>query len=259
MTLLKNQSLQQAGENSGRPGQSGNPLEELQKLGQSVWLDYICRRLITSGELERMVSDDRLCGVTSNPSIFEKAITSGTEYEEFLTGAVKSQDQDAMTLYESLAIRDIKEAAGVLRPVYEATQRRDGYVSLEVSPYLAHDTKATIAEAHRLWDKVGRENILIKVPATPEGIPAIRQLIADGINVNVTLLFSQQVYEQVAEAYIDGLEELAYRRNDVSREASVASFFVSRIDSSVDALAAAKLAVTSSEADKTGLDRKSVV
>jgi transaldolase / glucose-6-phosphate isomerase len=158
-----------------------------------------------------------------------------------------------MALYEGLAIRDIKDATDVLRPIYEQTQRGDGYVSLEVSPYLAHDTKGTVAEAHRLWDKVERENLLIKVPATPEGIPAIRQLIADGINVNVTLLFSQKVYEQVAEAYINGLEELASGGGDVSRLASVASFFVSRIDSVIDAIVESRIAASSDEEEKTEL------
>jgi transaldolase/glucose-6-phosphate isomerase len=158
-----------------------------------------------------------------------------------------------MALYEGLAIRDIQDAADVLRPIYEQTERGDGYVSLEVSPYLAHDTVGTVSEAHRLWDKVERENILIKVPATPEGIPAIRQLIADGINVNVTLLFSQKVYEQVAEAYINGLEELASGRRDVSRSASVASFFVSRIDSVIDAIVEARIAASSDEQEKARL------
>jgi transaldolase / glucose-6-phosphate isomerase len=245
MTLLKDNPQQPAGGDLHRPGQSGNPLGELQKLGQSVWLDYIRRDLIASGELQRMVSEDYLTGITSNPSIFEKAITGSTDYDEFLTSAAKCKSHDSMALYEGIAIRDIKDAADVLRPIYEQTGRVDGYVSLEVSPNLAHDTKATVAEAHRLWDKVGRENILIKVPGTPEGLPAIRQLIAEGININITLLFSQKVYEEVAEAYIDALEELAKSRGDVGRMASVASFFVSRIDTSV--------AAASSEEKKTRL------
>jgi transaldolase/glucose-6-phosphate isomerase len=158
-----------------------------------------------------------------------------------------------MTLYEGLAIKDVKDAADVLRPIYERTGRVDGYVSLEVSPYLAHDTKGTVAEAHRLWDKVGRENILIKIPGTPEGLPAIRQLIAAGINVNITLLFSQKVYEQVAGAYIEALEELASGQGDVGRMGSVASFFVSRIDTSVDAIVEPRLAAATSEEEKNRL------
>lgn len=250
---LNEQPPQQAGDEFGRPTKTANPLEELHKLGQSIWLDYIRRHLIDSGELERLVIEDHLCGITSNPSIFEKAITGSTDYDDFLAGAAKSKNQDAMALYEGLSIRDIKNAANVLHPIYGQTQRLDGYVSLEVSPYLAHDTKGTVAEAHRLWDKVDRENLLIKVPATPEGIPAIRQLIADGINVNITLLFSQKVYEQVAEAYINGLDELASRGGDVSRLASVASFFVSRIDSVIDAIVESRLAASSDEEEKAGL------
>ncbi len=253
MTLLKDQPPQQAGNNSGQPSQTGNPLEELHKLGQSVWFDYISRQLIAGGELERLVSEDHLCGVTSNPSIFEKAIAGGKEYDDFLTGVEKGKGRDPMAIYEILAIRDIQDAADILRSTYDRTQRADGYVSLEVSPYLAHDTKSTISEAHRLWDKVGRENLLIKVPATPEGIPAIRQLLAAGVNVNVTLLFSQKVYEQVAEAYIGAMEEFASRGGDLSRLASVASFFVSRIDSSVDAIVGSRLAAAVDEQEKAKL------
>jgi transaldolase/glucose-6-phosphate isomerase len=161
MTLLKDQPPQQAGGDSQRPGRAGDPLGELQKFGQSVWLDYIRRDLIASGELQRMVAEDHLSGITSNPSIFEKAIAGSTDYDGFLASAAKCKGHDSMTLYEGLAIKDIKDAADVLRPIYERTGRVDGYVSLEVSPYLAHDAKATVAEAHRLWDKVGRENILI--------------------------------------------------------------------------------------------------
>ncbi|MGA2799187.1 MAG: transaldolase family protein, partial [Thermoguttaceae bacterium] len=232
----KDQSPQQAGGDPVQPNRAGDPLGELQKLGQSVWLDYIRRDLIDSGELQRKVAEEHLSGITSNPSIFEKAIAGSTDYDGFLASAAKCKGHNSMTLYEGLAIKDVKDAADVLRPIYERTGRVDGYVSLEVSPYLAHDTKGTVAEAHRLWDKVGRENILIKIPGTPEGLPAIRQLIAAGINVNITLLFSQKVYEQVAGAYIEALEELASGQGDVGRMGSVASFFVSRIDTSVDAI-----------------------
>ena len=168
-----------------------NPLTELGNYGQSVWLDYIRRSLITSGELTRLLDEDGLRGVTSNPAIFEKAIAGSRDYEEELASLAGRRDLDAKAIYETLAISDIQDAADILRPLYETTKRRDGYVSLEVSPDLAHDTEGTLDEARRLWRAVGRENVMIKVPATPAGIPAIRQLIGDGINVNVTLLFAQ--------------------------------------------------------------------
>ncbi|NEQ22015.1 MAG: transaldolase [Microcoleus sp. SIO2G3] len=214
--------------------QTKNPLQALQSYGQSVWLDYIRRSLISNGELQRLVDEDGLRGVTSNPSIFEKAIAGSTDYDSALTTSEQSHDKDVMSLYESFAIADIQATADVLKPVYEQTNRRDGYISLEVSPYLANDTQQTIKEARRLWQAVNRPNLLIKVPATPAGIPAIQQIISEGINVNVTLLFSQDVYEQVANAYITGLELLAAKGGDISHIASVASFFVSRIDTAVD-------------------------
>ncbi|MBI3456351.1 MAG: bifunctional transaldolase/phosoglucose isomerase [Candidatus Rokubacteria bacterium] len=215
-----------------------NPLKALQDYGQSVWLDYIRRSLITSGELQHLIDDDGLRGVTSNPAIFEKAIAGSTDYESELRTLVQRKDLDAKTVYETLAIRDIQDAADVLASLYAATKRLDGYVSLEVSPDLAHDTRGTIEEARRLWKAVARENVMIKVPATPAGIPAIRQLIGEGINVNVTLLFAQETYERVAEAYIAGLETFAASGGDVGRVASVASFFISRIDTLVDGLIA---------------------
>jgi len=218
-----------------------NPLKALQDYGQSVWLDYIRRSLITSGELRRLIDEDGLRGVTSNPTIFEKAIAGSTDYESELKTLAERPDLDAKTVYEMLAVRDIQAAADVLGPLYVATKRRDGYVSLEVSPDLAHDTPGTIDEARRLWKVVARENVMIKVPATPAGIPAIRQLISEGINVNVTLLFAQEAYERVAGAYISGLETLAASGGDASRVASVASFFVSRIDSLTDGLIADRL------------------
>jgi transaldolase / glucose-6-phosphate isomerase len=164
-----------------------NPLQALQNYGQSVWLDYIRRSLITSGELQRLVESGEVWGVTSNPAIFQKAIAGSTDYDAALKALEQSQDQDAMSLYEQLAIEDIQAAADILQPVYDRTNKRDGYVSLEVSPYLAFDTSATLTEARRLWQAVGRPNLMIKVPATPAGIPAIEQLISEGINVNVTL------------------------------------------------------------------------
>jgi transaldolase/glucose-6-phosphate isomerase len=210
-----------------------NPLQKLQLHGQSVWLDYIRRSLITDGELQRLIDDDGVRGVTSNPAIFEKAIAGSAEYSDVLT-APNSRNLDAKALYESIAVRDIQDAADVLLPVYQRTAKRDGYVSLEVSPKLARDARGTIDEARRLWKAVARPNVMIKVPATLEGIIAIRQLISDAINVNVTLLFSQEAYAQVVEAYLAGLEDRAASGAALEGIASVASFFISRIDSIVD-------------------------
>ena len=218
-----------------------NPLKDLLKYGQSVWLDYIRRNLITSGELKRLIAEDGLRGMTSNPSIFEKAIAGSTDYTDFLNSLKSRTDLDAKARYELLAIRDIQDATDLMRPVYDSANRKDGYVSLEVSPYLARETNATIEEARRLWKAVGRENVMIKVPGTAEGLPAIKQLISEGINVNVTLLFAQPVYEQVADAYIAGLEQLASNGGDLSRVASVASFFISRIDTLIDSIVGEKL------------------
>ena len=217
-----------------------NPLRALQVFGQSVWLDYIRRSLITGGELRRLIDEDGLRGVTSNPAIFEKAITGSSDYRAILERP-EARTLDPKTLYERLAVQDIQDAADALRAIYDETSRRDGYVSLEVSPHLAYDTVATLDEARRLWRAVGRDNLMIKVPATPQGIVATHELIGEGINVNVTLLFAQGTYEQVAEAYIAGLEAYASRRGDLSRVASVASFFISRIDTAIDSLAAARL------------------
>jgi transaldolase/glucose-6-phosphate isomerase len=217
-----------------------NPLRALQVFGQSVWLDYIRRSLITGGELRRLIDEDGLRGVTSNPSIFEKAITGSSDYRAVLERP-DVRLLDPKTLYERLAIQDIQDAADALRPVYDETLRRDGHVSLEVSPLLAYDTAATLEEARRLWRAVGRDNLMIKVPATPQGIPAVRELIGEGISVNVTLLFAQDSYERVAEAYIAGLEIYAARGGDLKRVASVASFFISRIDTAIDTLVATRL------------------
>ena len=222
-------------------GKAVNPLKQLLKYGQSVWLDYIRRNLIISGELKRLIDEDGLRGMTSNPSIFEKAIAGSTDYTDFLNSLRDRTDLDAKARYELLAIRDIQDATDFMRPVYDSAKRKDGFVSLEVSPYLAHDTQGTIAEARRLWKSVSRDNVMIKVPGTAEGVPAIKQLISEGMNINVTLLFSQQVYEQVAEAYMAGLEQLAANGGDLSRVASVASFFISRIDTLVDSIVNDKL------------------
>lgn len=226
-----------------------NPLLALQEYGQSVWLDYIGRQLLVSGELQRLVEQDGLRGVTSNPAIFEKAITSSADYRDALDALTK-QSLDASGLYERLAIQDIQAATDILRPVYERTNGGDGYVSLEVSPHLASNTQGTIEEAKRLWQAVGRANLMIKVPATPQGLPAIEQLIGDGINVNVTLLFAQEVYERVAQAYITGLERRVAQGSDVSRVASVASFFISRIDTAIDAIATARLKTTQADRER---------
>ena len=218
-----------------------NPVKDLQRYGQSIWLDYIRRNLLTSGELKKLIDEDGLRGMTSNPAIFEKAIVGSTDYTDLLQSLAQKHDLDAKARYEVLAIRDIQDAADFLRPVYDATKRRDGYVSLEVSPYLARDTNVTLDEARRLWKAVARENVMIKVPGTAEGIPAFQQLIGEGININVTLLFAQEVYEKVAEAYIAGLEQLSATGGDVSKMASVASFFISRIDTLVDSKVNEKL------------------
>jgi transaldolase len=207
-------------------------LHELAELGQSIWLDYISRSLIASGELQKLV-DQGLRGVTSNPSIFEKAIAGSADYDEDLNRLV-SDGKSVAEIYEDLAMADIRSAADILRPVYEKSGGADGYVSLEVNPALAHDTGATIAEARRLFASLERPNVLIKVPATPAGIPAIEALIGEGVNVNVTLIFSLEQYEAVATAYIAGLEKLALAGGDVGRVASVASFFISRVDTAVD-------------------------
>jgi transaldolase/glucose-6-phosphate isomerase len=211
-----------------------NPLKQLEACGQAPWLDYLMRSLVEKGELKTLVERDGLKGVTSNPSIFQKAIGESDEYTGAMKALLADSDHGVAEIYEHLAIADIQAAADVLRGVYDETQGRDGYVSLECSPYLANDTEATVAEALHLWETVKRPNLMVKIPATPAGIPAIRRVIGKGVNVNVTLLFSIEAYEQVVEAYIAGLEDLKASGGDVSRLASVASFFVSRIDSAVD-------------------------
>jgi transaldolase / glucose-6-phosphate isomerase len=218
-----------------------NPLKALLDYGQSMWLDYIRRDLITSGKLKTMINDDGLRGMTSNPSIFEKAIADSHLYDDMLQSLASRPDLNATSRYEQIAIRDIQDAADVLKPVYQSSNFHDGYVSLEVSPLLAHETQKTLDEARRLWKAVNRENVMIKVPGTAEGIPAVRQLIGEGININVTLLFAQEVYEKVAEAYIAGLEDLAKRGGNLKKMAGVASFFISRIDTLVDSLIEDKL------------------
>ena len=211
-----------------------NPLQEAQRLGQSIWYDNIRRGLLTSGEMGRLI-ELGVTGVTSNPTIFEKAVAGSTDYDELLLAQGRA-GKSVMETYETLAVEDIRDTADLLRSAYEGTSGADGYACLEVSPRLAHDTEGTIAEARRLFATLGRPNVLVKVPATPEGIPAIRRLIGEGINVNVTLIFSLDAYQQVREAYIAGLEDLDGSGGDVSRVASVASFFLSRVDTAVDTL-----------------------
>ncbi len=230
-----------------------NPLRQLLDHGQSVWLDFIRRNLMTSGELEKLVREDGLRGMTSNPAIFEKAIAESDDYDETFA-KVASRRLDGNACYEQIAIEDIRMAADRLKPVYEESRGRDGYVSLEVSPYLANETEPTIAEARRLWKAVGRPNLMIKVPGTAAGLPAITTLISEGINVNVTLLFSQDVYAEVAEAYIAGLEKRAAAGGDVAGLASVASFFISRIDSAVDKQLEARIQAASGAEEKAKLE-----
>ena len=209
-----------------------NPIQELRRLGQSVWYDNVYRSLIESGELGELV-ETGVTGLTSNPTIFEKAISSSDDYDSSLLAGAKA-GMSAEALAESLAVEDIRAAADVLRPVYDESGGADGFASLEVNPHLAHDAERTVSEARRLFAALGKPNAMIKVPATPEGIPAIRTLIGEGINVNVTLIFSLDMYAQVRDAYIEGLDALIKSGGDPARVASVASFFVSRVDTAVD-------------------------
>jgi transaldolase len=213
----------------------------LEDLGQSVWIDYIRRDLIAGGELARMIAEDGLLGMTSNPAIFQKAILDGDVYD----GVIKSlaaEGKDANAIYEAISLGDVRDAADVFRPVYDRTGGKDGYVSLEVDPHLAHDTEGTVAEARRLWAALGRRNVMIKVPATAEGLPAIRRLISEGISVNVTLIFGADRYLQAADAYIQGIRDRVARDLPVRGVASVASFFLSRIDTMVDPMLEAQMA-----------------
>ena len=231
--------------------QGGNPLQGLLAYGQSPWLDFIRRNILLNGDLKKMIANDGLRGMTSNPAIFEKAITAGDDYNDIIH-AQDAKSSSAMALYEKIAIRDVQDAADIFRAVNTETKGRDGYVSLEVSPNLAFDTQATIEEARRLWKTVGRPNVMIKIPATPQGLPAIRQALEEGININITLLFAQSAYEQVAEAFLAALEARVAKGQDISQIASVASFFVSRIDSLVDSKIDATLK-TETDAKKKGL------
>jgi transaldolase/glucose-6-phosphate isomerase len=230
-----------------------NPVKALENHGQAVWLDFLARGFVARGDLKKLIDTDGVKGVTSNPSIFEKAIGSSDEYDGAIGSALKRGDRPVADLFEHLAVEDIQNAADVLRPVYDRLKGEDGFVSLEVSPYLAMDTKGTITEAERLWKDVKRRNLMVKVPATPEGLPAIEHLIGEGISINITLLFSQNVYRQVAEAYLAGLENYVAKGGDPSHVASVASFFVSRIDTSVDKQLDEKIAKANDPGEKERL------
>src|SRR2546421_4345758 len=232
-------------------GQGTNPLKALLAYGQSPWMDYIRRDLLTSGELKKYIDNDGLRGMTSNPAIFEKAITGSDLYVDILNSP-EAKKFAANGLFEKIALRDVRDACDIFKPVYVETKRRDGYVSLEVSPFLGFDTNASLAKARRLWKAVDRPNVMIKIPGTPEGLPAIRQALEEGININITLLFAQAAYEQVAEAFLGALEARAAKGQDISHIASVASFFVSRIDTLVDSKIDEKLKSTT-DADQKAL------
>ena len=231
---------------------STNPLIELTKLGQSIWNDNIERKLITSGELKRLIDEDGLSGVTSNPAIFEKAIAGSDLYADQLR-ELATEGKSPMEIYEALAIRDIQMTADVLKEVYDRTGGADGFVSLECSPLLANDTAGTIEEARRLWGLLDRSNVMIKIPGTQAGMPAIEQCTYEGININITLLFSLQAYEQTMEAYIRGLERRADEGKPITNIASVASFFVSRIDTAADKELERRIEKASDEAEKAKL------
>src|SRR5215213_2837810 len=225
-----------------------NPLLDLEALGQSIWMDFIRREMIASGELQQFIERDGVSGVTSNPSIFEKAIAESQDYDESIR-ALTLQGRTSAEIYQWLTVEDIQNVADLLRPTYDRTAGGDGFVSLEVSPRLAHDTTGTIEEARQLWSLVNRPNVMIKVPATAEGIPAIRQLTGEGININVTLLFGLSRYREVTDAYLTGLENLAARGGNLEQVASVASFFLSRIDVLLDPLFEKKMTAGGPQSD----------
>jgi transaldolase len=231
-----------------------NPLRELKAVGQSVWQDNIRRGELLSGALKKLIDEDGLSGTTSNPTIFEKAIEGSKDYDEAilqLGNSGKTGDE----IFEALAVEDIQHACDLFRPTYDSTEGRDGFVSIEVSPTLAHDTAGTIAEAHRLWAAVNRPNVMIKIPGTKEGLPAIEQTLSEGLNINVTLLFAVEMYEQVADRYVAALAKRAAEGKPIDRVASVASFFVSRIDSLIDKELDAKIAAATNPPEKEKLER----
>jgi len=228
---------------------NGNPLRKLQEIGQSIWLDNLSRNLINSGELKRLM-DAGVTGVTSNPTIFQKAISGSKDYDASLKNLLGKEVRDEKELFLGLALEDVARAADLLWPVYLSSNGLDGFVSIEVSPDLAYDTGKTVAEAKRLFSTLGKKNILVKVPATPQGVPAIEQLIMEGVNVNVTLLFSVGRYEEVAEAYLRGLEKRVLQGQPIHEICSVASFFVSRVDTVIDKLLQDRIAASTAGAEK---------
>jgi transaldolase len=227
-----------------------NPLIGLKEIGQSVWLDNLSRKLIQSGELKRLIDQDGLSGVTSNPTIFQKAISGSTDYDSSLRRMIDQGVKDEKELFLRLAMEDVSDAADLLRPTYQSANGQDGFVSIEVSPDLAYDTDTTISEARRLFSTIGKKNILVKVPGTKQGLLAIEQLTSEGVNVNVTLLFSTERYEEVAEAYLKGLERRVSQGQAIHEIASVASFFVSRVDTLTDKLLEARFSAATSKAEK---------
>ncbi len=229
-----------------------NPLLELKGLGQSIWLDDIDRGDLLSGRFGRLIDEDGLAGATGNPTIFEHSITHDTTYDEQMQQLIH-EEKSAQEIYEALAITDEQTVADLLRPVYEQTGGQDGFVSIEVSPYLANDTEQTLVEVRRFWHTIDRPNLMVKIPSTPAGVPAIRQALAEGININITLMFSLENYRQVAGAYLSALEERLAAGKDISRIASVASFFVSRVDVLVDKLLEDKIKDTSASAEQQQL------
>ncbi len=230
-----------------------HPVRKLQQIGQSIWLDNLSRTLIQSGQLKRLIVEEGITGITSNPTIFQKAISGSRDYDSSLQGLLKKGIRDPKELFLGLAKEDISQAADLLWPVYQSTKGLDGYVSIEVSPDLAYDTEKTIAEAKRLFAEIGKKNVLIKVPATPQGIPAIERLTGEGVNVNVTLLFAVKRYEAVAEAYLRGLEQRIQKTLPVEGIASVASFFVSRVDTMIDKILETKIASAAADPEKESL------
>jgi transaldolase len=229
-----------------------NPLLQLKTQGQSVWYDTIDRGQLVSGLFKRLLDEDGIVGVTSNPTIFQKSISHGDAYDEQMTQLIQ-QRKSTNEIYEALVIKDITTVADMLRPIYDRTNRQDGFVSLEVSPDLAHDTEESLSEARRFWKMVDRPNLMIKIPATPEGIPAVQQALTEGININITLIFSLDSYREVADAYISALEDRNAEGKDISHIASVASFFVSRVDTLVDQLLEDKIKTTSDSAEQQKL------
>ncbi len=229
-----------------------NPLLQLKAHGQSVWYDTVDRAQLDNGLFKRMLDEDGVVGVTSNPTIFQKSLSHGDAYDEQITQLVR-EGKSTSDIYEALAVRDIRTVADMLFPIYEKANRQDGFVSLEVSPDLAHETEATLNEARRLWKMVDRPNLMIKIPATPEGIPAVRQSLIEGLNINITLIFSIEDYRKVTDAYISALEERNAEGKDIGHIASVASFFVSRVDTLVDQLLEEKIKASTDSAEQQKL------